>query len=246
MNVSLIGKELDLVCGFLGATDAILVNTFFPCGFTRFPCTGRADSRPSQLDFFISSPQLCAKPLRRDLPFKPPSDHKPQCFAFVARKTDRQLRKNCFAELLAPQIQWHSRVPATWLPTSEEAYKQKVRNCVAEDPPFENLPLLLNEAAKATTKWENTQEGNDLKELYKKLRAAKCPTLRKAYQILINAQTLRRRRDLELRQLMRWASGKEWHFDRHRRFRQNLRIPSKLSRKPGQSRLAPNLGRLLR
>ena len=102
--------------------------------------------------------------------------------------------------------------------------------------------LILSRSAKDTTDWEQQDSQSDLRYLYRHLRSANCPVTRKAYQILLNAKTLKRRRDLELRQLTRWASGSEWGFARHPRFRQNLRMPASLDGNRDRAEVASNLG----
>ena len=56
-------ERARIIYGFLGVNAVSLENTFHPGGFTRFPTTGRADSRPSQIDFFIASTRFRSKPL---------------------------------------------------------------------------------------------------------------------------------------------------------------------------------------
>ena len=66
--------------------------------------------------------------------------------------------------------------------------------------------------------------------------ARRAPPCGRRIRYLLNAMTLKRRRDLELRQLIRWASGREWQFARgHPRFRQQLRVPSHLEGDPDRA-----------
>ena len=81
------------IYGFLSVSALSLVNSFFPGGFTRFPVTGRAEAKPSQIDFFLKSNRIWAKPLQREMPFRPPSDHNPLCCAFITKRQDKRERE---------------------------------------------------------------------------------------------------------------------------------------------------------
>ena len=65
-------ERARILYGFLSTTALSLVNSFYPGGYTRFPLTGRADAKPSQIDFFLKSSRIWAKPLHREMPFRPP------------------------------------------------------------------------------------------------------------------------------------------------------------------------------
>ena len=169
-------------------------------------------------------------------PFVPPSDHKPVCCAFITKRRDKQARKEWFRDLLAVPVNWARRVPANWLPISRRAYQTKIRNRLADTTPaLEEFSEVMVSAAKDTTKWPQDETQKTLRALYQNLRKATCPLLRKAYQTLLNAQTTKRRRDLELKQLTKWAAGREWGFGRHPRFRQNLKLPHRLNDDPDRA-----------
>ena len=92
-----------------------------------------------------------------------------------------------------------------------------------------------NKGAKTTTHWKEDTSQNEIRAFYRNLRQATCPVTRKAYQLLLNAQTLKRRRDLELRQLIKWASGQEWGWGQHPRFRHSLKMPQTLEGDPDRA-----------
>ena len=226
------------IYGFLSASALSLVNSFFPGGFTRFPVTGRAEAKPSQIDFFLKSQRVWAKPLQREMPFRPPKWPQPALLCFHNKETRQEREERSGSRnLLAAPINWARRVPASWVPTSGRAYKVKIRQ-----EPFGQEPQICKnfrrwwlKRRKAPRSGQQDETQRTLRELYQNLRSATCPLLRKAYQILLNAQTTKRRRESGIETANQMGYGEGMGFWATPPFQTEPEGPPPVKWWPGQS-----------
>ena len=223
-------ERARLIGGFLARAGVICISSYHDHGPTRVDRSGVATSyHTATLDYFLASRQIGYYPhFGRQFPFSPVSDHHPLCATVVAKRKDRNERRDLFGSTLNPLPDWEQTLPTTWQPKDPQQFRDELKKI---SPPMElaDWPKHLIEHARPHTKWQQHILPKTIKLLWRGLRRADCPTVRRAYQIQIWLLEKERRTAQRQEELVKWASGNDWSFQRTFRTRQKLHIPSQMS-----------------
>ena len=220
-------ERTDLLHCALATLGLIAPSSYVDLGPTRTPWPGQAPSQqPSVIDYLFASPKIKCNVQSDNLPTPDTStDHNPIGMVAYAPYASRRDRRKQFEAQQANNSYWKDRLPAQWTPSSQLAFRNRIKHTRLTS--LTQIPTLLHDAAKDTPSAELTRHLTK-KKLLDKIRSAKDPVIRKAYQIQLRSHRKTQRLHREFNKIIAGAKGDNWDFSRQAKIPTKLRYPESL------------------
>ena len=219
-------------------------SSYVNLGPTRTPWPKQSPKQhPSVIDYLFASPKLICRVHTEDRPTPDTStDHTPIGMTVHAPYASRRDRRHQFEAQQAQRNFWGNRLPSQWAPSSLSGLRHRIKDIRLTSLP-QVAPTLL-EAARETPSVEHARSLTK-RRLLDKIRKAKDPLVRCAYQIQLRSYRREQRETRERNKILSWARGENWEFSRQIRIPNRLKYPTELNNNPDRGQWGNVLGQYL-
>ena len=237
-------ERADVIMHALALLSLTAPSSYVNLGPTRTPWPKQSPyQKPSVIDYLFASPKIQYKVHVDNLPTPDtPTDHKPIGMTALAPHANRKDRRRQFEAQIAQRNFWGKRLPATWTPQTLTGLQQNLSSKRLTSLP-QVAPTLLEAAV--TTQSAESARSLTKRKLLDRIRKAKDPVIKKAYQIQLRQYRREQREKREKEKLLAWARGDNWDFSRQTKIPNRLRYLPALHDQPDRGQWGNMLGEYL-